>query len=195
MKTTTLGLVFASVALALGCQYDPNFPSQEELYDVPEAHDVLLVRPADGRFFTVKVGAQDLFGPDVRLSIYNEPADHSVRGSLWGRPVNVRVGNDKAQGAVGVTTFHLAVRREGDALHAVGSVETEPSDFTLTKDRLTGRIGDCEYDVKRTERLTFEGSRGCNGPGQQLTMRIPEELNQWGDVGSATALALLLSQS
>jgi hypothetical protein len=196
MTTLTRWLSLAVLsATVVGCEHrDPNFPSQEELYDVPEAPDVLLVR-SEGKFFSVKVGDRDLVGPDVRLSIYSEPTDSAVRGVLWGRPVSLHVGKASASGVVASTPFQLSVRREGNALRAVGSVSWEDSDFTLTREGFKGSVAKCEYDLRRIEPLLYEGQRSCNGPGELVTVQIPEELSRWGDVGSATALALLLSES
>jgi hypothetical protein len=196
MNTTCTRLIsLALLTAAAGClQHDPSFPSQEELYDLPPSPDELLVR-FERHSVSVKVSDADLVGPDVRLSIYKEPHDSSVRGTLWGRPVNLAVARGSARGAVGTTLFHLATRREGDALHATGTVQHRPTDFTVSRDRFVGSVGSCTYELRRTEPLTYEGERSCEGPGTPLTMRIPDELSRWGDVGSATALALLLSES
>jgi len=194
--TRLLSLALLTLPMAAaGCfHHDPNFPSQEELYDVPPSPDELLMR-SEGHFVSVKVSDSDLVGPDVRLSIYSERHDSSVRGTLWGRPVNLAIGRSAARGAVGTTLFHLSTRREGDALRATGSVQQKPTEFTLSRDRFSGSVASCTYEMRRTEALTYEGERSCDGPGVPVTLRIPEELSRWGDVGSATALALLLSES
>jgi len=197
MKTTYLGLLsLAALASVTGCcmQSEASFPSQEELYDEPDAPDVLTVH-SDNRSFSVKVDDANLVGPDVQLSIYSEPSDRAVRGSLWGHPVSVDVGENVALGAVGTTPFKLAVHREGGAVHASGSIQYRASDFTLARDRFTGKVADCRYDLHQTGSLTYEGERSCNGPGVPITMKIPNELSRWGDAGSAAAIALLLSES
>ena len=40
--------------------------------------------------------------------------------------------------------------------------------------------------------VEYLGERGCDGPGEPMSVRIPPELAEWGVIGTATALALLL---
>src|SRR5262249_22793548 len=119
----------------------------------------------------------------------------AVRGSLWGRPVSVDVAQTSAMGVVGTTPFQLSVHRDGGALRAVGNVQHKPTDFTLTRDRFSGAVASCDYDLRKTGDLTYGGTGPCSGRGVPISVRIPDELSRWGDVGSATALALLLSES
>ena len=203
--------------------YNPaTFPSQHELYDEPETYDSFVVR-AHRDVWSAKVDARNVLGPDIRISRYNDPDDSAVRGTAWGRPVSVAVNGHAARGVIGSVPFVISARRDKGALRVVGSIAYRNSDFTLSGEVLSGTIGKCEYQLKRYDDQTarqktkelFElededlddaprapqdqgveylGWRGCDGPGQPMSVRVPPELGQWGDVEAATALTLLLDE-
>ena len=49
-----------------------------------------------------------------------------------------------------------------------------------------------EPGMPRPRSVEYLGERGCDGPAEPMSVRIPPELGQWDDAGAATALALLL---
>lgn len=208
-----------------GCLHDYNpatFPSQHELYDEPETYDSFVVR-AHRNVYSAKVDARNLLGPDIRVSRYTDPDDSAVRGTAWGRPVSIAVRGRSAKGVIGSVPFIISARRDKGTLRAVGSIAYRNSDFTLSRDALTGTIGKCHYQLKRYDEaearkktmdlfeleeedmddaprspldlgVEYLGERGCDGPSEPMSVRVPPELEQWGEVEAATALALLLDE-
>ena len=189
-----------AVAIA-GCSYheDPRFPSQEAMYDEPDAPDTFMFKAGTGEL-TVKVDQSALWGPDVRLSYYGADSEggSALRGEVWRRIVDVDLGETRAKGFVGGTPLQIAARRDG-SLRASGWVDAKDLSLDVGQERIVARIGDCAYDlhaVKAQMPRTYEGTRACVGADPvPTTMRVPRELDAWPAPAAATGLGILLASA
>jgi hypothetical protein len=189
------------VAFAMaGCNYEEpaRFPSQEAMYDEPDAPDTFMFKAGTGAL-TVKVDQSALWGPDVQLSYYgaDEQSGSALRGKVWRRIVDVDLGETRARGFVGGTPLQVAARRDGNLLRASGWVDAKDIELDLGEDKIVASIGDCRYDlhpVKAPMPRTYEGTRACaGGDPVPTTMRIPRELDAWPAPAAAAGLGILLS--
>ncbi|MEJ7733658.1 MAG: hypothetical protein WKG00_31240 [Polyangiaceae bacterium] len=199
-----------------------TFPSQHDLYDEPETYDSFVVRAQrnvysakiDPRFaLGPDIRISRYTDPDdsaVRGTAWGRPVSIDVRGSsargvIGAVPFVIAARRDKGvlravgsiayrnsdftlsgdvlSGTIGKCHYQLRRYDEAEARKQIIAL------FDYDENDLDDRPAPGTTPDRSVEYL---GERGCDGPGEPMSVRIPPELAEWGDAGAATALALLL---
>jgi hypothetical protein len=184
-----LGLVVLS-----GCpREEADFPSLEDAEgDSWRPNDFYLLG-ASGRVLNVTVGENAAIGPLVNVGRYIEEDGPVLRGVMFGKPVSLSFGPTQVAGLWGSEPLRAEVRRQEKRLHIEGLVRGRIADLGLGPDAITGTIGVCGYDLARRGRI-YEGTTSCGGQVELVSLQVPETLAAWGDVASATLVAMLLTR-
>jgi hypothetical protein len=183
-------VVLGSVLVA--CAHDEPIPQPGEM--PAEAKGL----PVEGRFVltgiprpvVALITPSGVQGAPVSLGRYDN--GNALRGTVYGRDVNISVSNDMAEGLYGRSPFNLKLSWGEDGAQANGLVGGTISTFTFNKARINGNFGHCGYDV-RFQGQGYVGQRSCGGSIQQVAVTLPPILTTWRDAEVATVLALLLS--
>jgi hypothetical protein len=184
-----LTLAAATLALTLaGC-------SLTERSTFPEAVDadpaVTFSFRGEGHSVVARIDDRDILSPDVHLGRFQEGAGFALRGTAFGRPVTLDAGPSAVTGLMGGGPLDLRTSRAGAAVRAQGVVRGRTADFQVDGEAIAGTLGVCSYDLSRRGDR-YEGRRSCGGPTEQVTLRLPVSLGQWGDAEAAAAMAVLL---
>jgi len=135
-----------------------------------------------------KNGAQ---GPSVDIGRYDDGA--TLRGTLLGRPfqmsINEAAGTATGQGGQGPITLNAV--EEGGQLKCTGLVG-RPSNITASRERITGTMGLCSYDLARSGE-TYSGSRSCAGGISSVRVTFPANIVEWKPINVCALMALLMS--
>jgi hypothetical protein len=153
--------------------------------------------PVEGRFVltglarpvVALITQTGIQGPVHNLGRYDNGA--AIRGTAYGKDVNITLGEASADGIVGRMPFNMQVTRTADGVTASGLILGAPSTFTFNKARINGAFGRCGYDV-RFIGDGYAGPRSCGGSIQQVGITLPPILNTFRDIEVAVDLALLL---
>ena len=135
-----------------------------------------------------KDGAQ---GPSIDIGRYDDGA--TLRGTVLGRPFQMSIdqaaGTATGQGGQGPVTMNAV--EEGDQLKCTGLVG-RPSNVTASRERITGTMGLCSYDLARSGE-TYSGSRSCAGGISPVTVKFPSNILEWKPINICVLMALLMS--
>jgi hypothetical protein len=204
--------------------HEATFPSQAELYDEPETRDAFVVRAqrnvysvkidarnllgpdvrlsrytdaddnavrgtAWGRPVSIDVrggSAKGVIGPvPFLLSARRDGGVLRAVGSIAYRSSDFTLSGDALTGTIG--KCHYQLRRYDEEEGRKKTMEL----FDYDDDDLDPPA---EPGAPRARSVEYLGERGCDGPAEPISVRIPPELAEWDDVGAATALALLLEE-
>lgn len=184
-------LLAALSLVGLGCVEDeapPSWPEERE-----EALDDLALHADLGGTVEARVGARDIVGSEVNVARYREPEGGAMRGTAFGRPVNLAIGPGTVTGLVGTQPVDVTVTREGRALRLTGIVRGTPSDFRIDPRAVKGRLGSCSFELAR-DGNAYTGRRACGGGSQWVSLRVPDALACWQDSERAAAFAVVLGK-
>jgi len=181
-----LFLSLTSLAVLASCAHD------EPTADVDPSS-----MPAEGRFVltglarpvVALITPTGIQGPAHNLGRYDNGT--AIRGTAYGKNVNLTLGDVSAEGVVGRTPFNMQVTRTPEGVTASGLIGGRPSTFTFNKARINGAFGNCGYDVQFIGD-GYAGPRSCGGNIQQVGITLPPILNTFRDIEVAVDLALLL---
>jgi hypothetical protein len=190
MKT----LMLAAATIACAACSMPEVAVYPDGFDAPQADPaVTFSLRGEGHSVVARVRDLDILSADVNLGRFPGPAagGSALRGTAFGRPVDLDTGVSTVAGMAGASPLDLSVTRLGTTLRAKGLVRGHLSDFRLDTDELAGTIGACSYELARTSD-GYEGRRSCGGPSEQIMLRLPASLDRWSDSETAAALALLM---
>ena len=140
---------------------------------------------------TALITADGAQGPQIDVGRYED--GKAIRGTVNGRTIDLTVKEDSASGiwGQGPLTINL-VAGAPEELKATGLVAGRPSNFTATKEKITGQIGLCGYELNRTGD-DYTGSRSCAGGIGQVTVDFPSSILTWKPINIAVLMALLMS--
>jgi len=195
---TRTAIAVAAAVLGSGCcgTWDEAPPAwqtdQAEEVDPVDLASTFMLRTDAGQAVVLRATETALIGPDVSLEHFCDPSGTAIRGRLHGRPVDISILEDHVTGLVGSGPLALTVTPRGHALLVTGVVHGDQTRFLLGPRALSGTIGQCAYDLHRTD-TGYEGRRSCGGPTAHTWLRIPTALDHWGDDARATVVAMLLA--
>jgi hypothetical protein len=107
---------------------------------------------------TVSFDGTRIVGPRVNLT---RREDGTWAGNMGDQEIDVTVSADTIVGAN--VKLHLEPVQAG--VRMKGLWFGERISLELDGKKLSGRLGDCSFDLKRTVPGVFEGNVGCIGPG------------------------------
>ena len=133
-------------------------------------------------------GAQ---GPNINVGRFDNGS--AIRGTLNGRPFQLSVDQTAgtATGQAGQGPITLNVSEEADRFTCTGLVG-RPSNISISRERITGTIGLCSYDLGRSGE-SYTGSRSCAGGISPVTVTFPATILEWKPINICVLMALLMS--
>jgi hypothetical protein len=158
--------------------------------DAPPDPSMFSLR-GEGYAVTARVGDRAIESAEVSLGRFRDRDGASLRGTAFGRPVNLDADAYHVAGLFGAGPLNITVRRWGDEVRMEGLARGRPTTFHVSPGTLVGTIGACSYRLMRTG-LAYEGRRSCGGPTEQVELRLPVTLARWSDGEAAAALVILL---
>lgn len=188
-------LLALALSLTAACGTAPaaESPAREDIFRAAGPNEFILLT-ARGELVSADIEPGRVVGPDVNLGVYAADRGRdgqTVRGVAFDQAVNVTATGQRAAGTVGAMPLELSVTRAEAGLRARGLLAGALSDYRLDERQLTGTIGRCSYELRRTGR-TYEGSRSCEGQPHHATVLLPRGLSSWSDAALAASLGLLL---
>lgn len=143
-----------------------------------------------GISISAKVTNTDITGPQLQLSHSPE----AIRGRAYERPVNLQINDKVIGGLIGNLPVRLTLDEQPDFIGAKGTFAGIYTDLKIGRDGLTGRVGNCSYELKaKVER--YEGWRSCGGPPEYpVFVEVPPALARNGAPTTVAGVALLLAQ-
>src|SRR5262249_43009127 len=174
------------LAMLAGCAHEEPAPPDVDPNSIPaEGRFVLtgLARPV-----VALISPTGIQGPMHNLGRFDNGA--AIRGTAYGKDVNITISDNSATGVVGRMPFNMQVTNTPDGVSASGLILGQPSTFTFSKARINGAFGPCGYDV-RFFGDGYAGPRSCGGNIQQVGITLPPILNTFRDIEVAVDLALL----
>jgi len=182
-----------ALVLPLGCAVPPGFPSQEELYDEPRDFDRFAMFSYGHEVVGAQVNQGGVLGLNVNLGRYTDPDDHSLRGHVFGRFVDVRVEGERVRGLAASLPVDLAVTRDEGVISARGLVYGRKVEIAMDDDLARVSLGRCTFDLGRRGQV-YLGRRRCAGRarGEPVELQIGRGFRSWSDAERVSALSLML---
>ena len=135
----------------------------------------------------------NITGPNVQVSRYRTPDDHSLRGTAFGSPVDVAFTDRKATGIYGTGPLEVSTEHRDGKVHISGLVAGGMTDFEVNMKILKGRIGQCVYNLAWNGKA-YEGTRGCGSNAEPVTVYVPTTLSKWTEPELGACLGVLMGQ-
>jgi len=185
MRRTLLILVPA-LGLAAGCATSSNAKLQTT--SGPEQRFSMVGNGFETTALISRDGAQ---GPSVDVGRFDNGS--AIRGTVNGRPFQLSVDQTAgtATGQAGMGPITLNVSEGNDRFTCTGLVG-RPSNVSISRERITGTIGLCSYDLGRSGEV-YTGSRSCAGGISPVTVRFPTTILEWKPINICVLMALLMS--
>jgi hypothetical protein len=136
----------------------------------------------------------NITGPQVSVTRYQTPTDHSLRGTAFGSPVDVAIADKKATGILGTGPLDITTEHREGKIHITGLVGGATTDFEVNMKVLKGKIGQCLYDLNWNGKA-YEGTRGCGRSAEPVTVSVPTTLGKWSDPELGACLGLLMGNA
>ena len=130
MRNVVSGIV--ALLLVGGCASSDLCPPE-----TPEAPIEHMSVRHPGNFEQVALAGDRMFGPDLEVMRY----DDAYRGFAFRRLLDLRVQEDRIEGAVGAARTELYVERYPDGFEVHGMYAGNLSRLTVRRDRLEGQLG------------------------------------------------------
>jgi hypothetical protein len=188
-------LSFVALSLLTACEAGaPPAGSKAPVGAAPgdEAGHFILRAPG-AHVVEVLIDNGNITGPNVQVSRYRTAADHSLRGTAFGSPVDVAITDRKATGIYGTGPLELATEHRDGKVHISGLVAGGMTDFEVNMKILKGRIGQCVYDLAWNGKA-YEGTRGCGSNAEPVTVYVPTTLSKWTEPELGACLGVLMGQ-
>jgi len=145
-----------------------------------------------GRETTALITKDGAQGPQIDVGRYDNGS--TIRGTVLGQPFQLSV--DEAKGAAtgqwGPGPISVNLAEEENQLKVTGLIAGRPSTYTASRERITGTIGQCAYDLAR-QGDAYVGSRSCAGGISPVTVRFPTTILEWKPINIAILMALVMS--
>jgi hypothetical protein len=196
LRPLLLGMSATSVLLA-GCASDP---------------DPIAYRPGGdielnvaGRATSARLAPGELTGPQVSLAL----DERSLRGTAYGRVVDVSLKGDEVSGLYAGQQMNLQLQQqEPVGFRAQGNVAGGLSNFTFSPEFLDGSVGPCSYTLRRAGppgpgsgtggsggALVYQGQRNCAGTRlAPTTLTLPAGFTMQDGAAQAAILGVMLTR-
>jgi hypothetical protein len=167
---------------------------------VPEAPAVPAKVGAAGHFVIRARGVNavealidddNITSPQLSIARFQTPTDHALRGTAFGRSVDIAISEREANGSLVAGTLALTTEHRDGKIHISGLIGGAPSDFEINMKVLKGKIGQCLYDLDWTGKA-YEGTRACGRSAEPVTVSVPTKLAKWSDPELGVCLGLLM---
>ena len=165
-------------------------PADDKMAD-KKGHFVL--RAPGAGVVEVLIEDNNITGPEVSVTRYTTAADHALRGTAFGSPVDVAIVDKKATGLLGTGPLDLSTERREGKIHVSGLIGGATSDFEINMKLLKGKIGQCVYDLNWTGKA-YQGTRACGNSAEPVNVSVPTTLGTWSDPELGACLGLLMSR-
>lgn len=194
-RTTAAAVLLLVGQGSMGCAIEltPAYPDAPNEPAEADTASTFALASSGGAVLMARVDGADILGSEVRLARFDEGRGGAIRGHAAGRLVNVEAGEGRVTGLVSGGPIDLTVARTDDTLVVSGLVRGRISSFRIDSMAARGTLGGCSYELAR-DGLDYEGRRSCGGPTERVSLRIPTELDRWGDDERAAVLAILLDR-
>ncbi|WP_394845411.1 hypothetical protein LZC95_51320 [Pendulispora brunnea] len=154
--------------------------------------------------FTASVEDDNIIGSRISLHRASIASPASMefsegpgfQGSAYDIPVNVSFDGASARGIFGGGPLNLDVI-EGPAgvMRIQGIVGNAQTSFEVGANHLSGYVGRCTYDLKRTTApFRYEGIRSCGRGSHRARVEITKPIVEWTPIETATLLSLALAR-
>ena len=143
-----------------------------------------VIRMPGASVVEVLVEDGNITGPEVSVARYQTPTYHALRGTAFGKPVDVAFVDKKATGILGSGPLDISTERREGKIHISGLVGGALSSFDVNMKVLKGRIGQCVYDLSWNGNA-YEGSRACGSSAEPVTVSVPTTLGSGATPSSA----------
>ena len=170
-------------------------PAAGELTDAQKADKTghFVLRAPGASVVEVLIKDDNITGPEVSVTRYTTAADHAIRGTAFGSPVDVAVTDKKATGILGTGPLDIITEHREGKVHISGLVGGTTSDFEVNMKVLKGKIGECLYDLNWTGN-SYEGTRGCGNSAEPVSVSVPTTLGKWSDAELGVTLGMLMGK-
>jgi hypothetical protein len=152
-----------------------------------------VLRAPGGNVVEVLIENDNVTGPEVSVTRYTTAADHSIRGTAFGSPIDVAISDKKASGILGTGPLDIITEHREGKVHITGLVGGSTSDFEVNMKVLKGKIGQCLYDLNWTGK-SYEGTRGCGSSAEPVSVSVPTTLGKWSDAELGVTLGMLMGK-
>jgi hypothetical protein len=193
-------LSFAAFSLLAGCEAGaPPAGSKTAAGAAPagaapaDAGGHFILRAPGAHVVEVLIDNGNITGPNVQVSRYRTPDDHSLRGTAFGSPVDVAITDRKATGIYGTGPLEITTEHRDGKVHFSGLVAGGMTDFEVNMKILKGRIGQCVYNLAWNGKA-YEGTRGCGSNAEPVTVYVPTTLSKWTEPELGACLGVLMGQ-
>ncbi|WP_394834822.1 hypothetical protein LVJ94_50830 [Pendulispora rubella] len=184
---------------ASGCASSSPAPSKG-----PEPAAANLVLWTGGTHaFTASVEDDNIIGSRISLHRASAASPDSTefsegpgfQGSAYDVPVNVSFSGASARGIFGSGPLNLdVIENPHGVMRIQGIVGTAQTSFEVGANHLSGYVGRCTYDMKRsTAPFRYEGLRSCGYGSARTRIEITNPILQWTPIETATLLSLALA--
>lgn len=181
----------AAALLAVACAHTPDQTEPAPSWGIASASTVDTFEiGGTGHNWGVKVTDTEIIGiqPDFALG----RTDTEINGRALGVPVVVGFHENRGAGVYRGAPFEVVVNHTPAGLEVSGIFGGAVSSFSLSTDRINGRVGVCGYDVRWNGKV-YSGFRGCGQQIEAISVSLPATMARWSDVQVAGALGLLLN--
>ena len=187
MRQTALVLVTA-LGFAAACATSSGSNAKLQTSSAPEQRFTMVGNGFQTTAVISKDGAQ---GPNIDVGRFDNGS--AIRGTINGGPFQLSVDQTAgtANGQTGWGPLSLNVSEQGDQLTCTGLIG-RPSNISISRERITGTIGLCSYDLARSGE-SYTGSRSCAGGISPVTVTFPASILEWKPINICVLMALLMS--
>lgn len=152
--------------------------------------DALLTLESRGHMAQVEVSPSSYGGELMDL----HRSDRRLEGNHLGRELKATLGDRLVEGSVGGKTIHLELGREDQATSVHGLYQGQETALRIDEQRLSGNVGPCTYDLKKSEGR-YRGTSSCGSAPAETTLVVPEMLLEKPESERLLALCLVLGRA
>jgi hypothetical protein len=147
---------------------------------------VTLSLPGDQRQMILQ--GSRVFGPSIELT----HRDQTYRGRAFNRPIDLRVDDDRIEGAVGGRT-DLHIEEQDNSFTLRGLNASQLGRLEVGPQRVVGQLGGCQYDLQRTGPHNYQGLRTCSTRLEPAALSFAPAVAALPSRDRAALLAILLT--
>jgi hypothetical protein len=164
MRASSLLLLSLTVVFTAACGGSRTPASSPE---VPSG--TMTLRTTDNTVEQATVIGDRFFGPDVEIAREGD----NYRGRAFGQLLDLEWRGSTLQGIAGSDRTELHLKEHEDGFDMRGLYAGKLGGLEVRKDRIAGRMGRCEYDLRSEPKAGgYRGSRSCKGMPVQADLEV-----------------------
>lgn len=130
-----------------------------------------------------------LQGPTIQVQRFGS----ELRGQAYRIPVRLSLSDNAVNGQLGSTPVQLQLTQDAQqGVTARGLFGGAQSDLRIQPDALKGRIGRCDYDLRRSGDY-YSGMASCRGLPVMTSLTLPQGMSALPTAEQVAILGLVLS--